>query len=448
MKKILIIYQLRTREYDNALLLKTVLEKRGYCVKIKNDSNDISLFEKYDFVIWPCMYNDEQYEYLSYRFNTYQVPEISLRYEQVFTEQDEKIGSMAPMGKAKSVPIMNWGEADYEYCKKNGVLDKYLKITGFITLDYLRPEFYTFWYSREEIVDKFNLPKNKKLLLFTSSFVLADNFETAKVQFTFKNNINDATLITNIHTRSRNEILNWLIRIIKEDENILVIYRPHPAEKKNIDILNNVQKEYYNNFRVISDLNIKQWILIVDSIATWISTSIAECYVAKKQCLILRSEKIPMYLDTIIYKDAPFITNYQEFKEKLLGCLYLKDDNNEFPISKKVIERYYNITNKPSYLRIVEEIEKCIDDLTIEDKASKYIWILKRWYYLIFNGTLIKILIKNIYKYYFYKTKNSIKSVKIRKKYAIEKLEDEVLNSALYKQEEEIKLRRLRIIIK
>ena len=143
---ILIIYQHRVREYDNALLLKVALEKRGHRVEIKNDAAEMSLFRRYDLYLFPCLYNDSQFDFLTYRFNVYNRPVINLRYEQVATEYDMETGALVPQESAKKIPAINWGRTDFDYCKKYGMSEKLLTITGHIAMDFLRDEFSKFWY--------------------------------------------------------------------------------------------------------------------------------------------------------------------------------------------------------------------------------------------------------------------------------------------------------------
>ncbi|SMP56769.1 surface carbohydrate biosynthesis protein [Anoxynatronum buryatiense] len=445
MKKMLIVYQLRAREFDNALLLKTIFENNGYIVSIKNDADTFCLFEKFDFIIWPCMYDNNQFDTLSYRFNSCGVPSISMRYEQIFTKHDEDTGVMAPKGKAQDIPTMNWGIADYNYCKMNGVPDKNLSVTGFITLDYLRPEFSGFWYNRDDIADRYNLSKDKKWLLFISSFALADNVEVAKTLYTYQEG-EDAISISDLNTRSRKEILEWLENLILDDKSYNIIYRPHPAEKSDINLFSDLKKKYPNNFHVIPELNIKQWILTTDIITTWVSTSITECYVAKKHCLVLRPEPYPQKYDIVLYKDGKFITNYDEFKLEIENSSKQKDFKENFPISSDILNRYYDISDTPTYLRIVNEVEKHIND-NPENEINRAQWLIKRWKYLIFKGYILKIYLKRIYQFTHKNFHFSIRDARLRKKYAIQTWEDEAVNKAFNKNDEENKLKKLKSMV-
>ena len=149
--KYLIIYQHRSREYDNALLLKAALENDGNFVDIKHDASDLVLFNRYDFYIFPCLYNDDQLKFLEFRFNISSKPILNLRYEQVCTKFDLESGLMAPEGKAKDIPLISWGNLDKEYVINHGMSPENVFVTGHITMDYLRDEFRPFWKSRKEI---------------------------------------------------------------------------------------------------------------------------------------------------------------------------------------------------------------------------------------------------------------------------------------------------------
>ena len=151
MKRVLIIYQHRVREYDNALLLKVALERQGYKVDIKHDASEANFFRRYDLYLFPCLYNNFQMDFLTYRFNTFNMPIINMRYEQVCTRFDLAQGAMVPREQAVTVPALCWGKLDYENCVRFGMPEDLLTINGSITLDFLREEFRDFWYSREEI---------------------------------------------------------------------------------------------------------------------------------------------------------------------------------------------------------------------------------------------------------------------------------------------------------
>ena len=53
--------------------------------------------------------------------------------------------------------------------------------------------------------------------------------------------------------------------------------------------------------------------MAADSISIWMSTAVAEVYMAGKSCHILRPVPIEHEYDPVIYKDAHYVTSYPEF---------------------------------------------------------------------------------------------------------------------------------------
>ena len=51
--------------------------------------------------------------------------------------------------------------------------------------------------------------------------------------------------------------------------------------------------------------------MAADSISIWMSTAVAEVYMAGKSCHILRPVPIEHEYDPVIYKDAHYVTSYR-----------------------------------------------------------------------------------------------------------------------------------------
>ena len=66
--------------------------------------------------------------------------------------------------------------------------------------------------------------------------------------------------------------------------------------------------------------SVKQWIVAADSISIWMSTAIAEVYMAGKSCHILRPAPIEHEYDPVIYKGARYVTNYEDFCAAMGGA--------------------------------------------------------------------------------------------------------------------------------
>ena len=71
------------------------------------------------------------------------------------------------------------------------------------------------------------------------------------------------------------------------------------------------------------------------------STAIAEVYMAGKSCHILRPVPIEHEYDPVIYKDAHYVTRYDEF------AAAMAEPEPPFPIAKDVIEGYFDPARRP-----------------------------------------------------------------------------------------------------
>ena len=92
--------------------------------------------------------------------------------------------------------------------------------------------------------------------------------------------------------------------------------------------------------------------MAADSISIWMSTSIAEVYMAGKSCHILRPVPIEHEYDPVIYKGGRYLTTYEEF------AAGMAEENPEFPIPKEVIEGYFDPSPRPAYLRMADLLEE------------------------------------------------------------------------------------------
>lgn len=435
--KILIIYQHRVREYDNALLLKAALEKRGHRVEIKHDAAQMSLFRRYDFYLFPCLYDNNQLDFLTYRFNVYNKPIINMRYEQVSTKYDFESGSMAPREEAKKIPAINWGKYDFDYCKMFGMKTNDLKITGHLALDFLRDDFSSFWYTKEDVAQMFNIDSHKKWVLFISTLAYAEDKMSLEKSSRFFGKSKELFQVAEAHTKTRKELLKWVNSLLEQD--ICFIYRPHPSERTESSIqIKKMIKRHKNKFFVIDRLNIKQWILVSDVVTSWMSSAIVECYFAKKNCLVLRPEGIfiPEEWDSLLYLNAETVTTYDKF-QKIIS-LQLKNETNkeicDFPISDDYICAMYEVSDVPTYKKIVNVIEEYKDSR--RDVGSKLTWNIKRFGYLYRNHVCFKIVGKRVYQFFNKYFNYSITDEKIREKFAVGLWESEVRQRKQNKEDE------------
>jgi len=362
MKKVdfLFVYEVKVREIENICLLKYELEKRGYSVEFINTwYYQKKKIPKIDavVVISFALFDDDVYNYICSFVHKFQKL-INLQWEQLGTNKSEEdtLSRFFIKGLSKEAVHLAWGEKTFNRLNSCGIDKKNIKITGHITMDFLNESFLPYYMSKEKLFDLYNIPLDKKICLFISSFTLTNlsNIQNTKINEA-KENAKKATLIdiddfVLISTITQKNILNWITSILKERDDLVFIYRPHPAEyipDENISILKN-----YKNFFVISEHSVRQWIIACDVITTWYSTSLAEVYFAKKNCYILRPNDIPTEMDLALYKNAAFVTNYNSFKQ------IFDEKLDAFPADENLIKKYYAQDNNFNYIKICDVFEE------------------------------------------------------------------------------------------
>jgi len=144
--------------------------------------------------------------------------------------------------------------------------------------------------------------------------------------------------------------LQWLTKMLSEMQNMDFIYRPHPDETKDEDLLE--LERIYSNFHIISAYSVKQWILQCDKAMLWYSTAAAEIAFAEKGFAILRPIAIPEEYDISIYRGAKFIQDIDSLRQ------FLQNKTDQLPLDLNVLNSYYfKDINVPSYVKIANLIE-------------------------------------------------------------------------------------------
>lgn len=357
---VLLTYEIRNREIENLCLIRRELERRGYKVLMRMQYGTFFETEtpvEAKVVVVPAYYRERAKFYSSsHTIKTDKI--VNMMWEQVFTATDEDnpdfLGSIKPWGR-KAVH-MAWGEQTRKrLIEQWGVDEKNVPVTGHVALDFLRYPLSRYYMDRDTLFDKYGIPKNKKVHLFISSlnFVGADK-RVIKYASNDKNSKLISTL-AEVSVETRNILVDWFERLLDETDDIIV-YRPHPEE---LDCSNLVElAKRQDRFLVIGKESVKQWVLACDRLYNWMSTSIAEVYASGKGCTILRPVEIPEEADMRLFKNAPVISTYEDFRNA-----FVDEGVQAFPIPEETIARYYSINNdKFSYELVADAIEKTLKD--------------------------------------------------------------------------------------
>ena len=215
-------------------------------------------------------------------------------------------------------------------------------------MDFLRPEFKGYFKDKAALCREFGLDPAKQLHLYISSFGYA-SMSDAEVAELSKMAGTDFSGFAATNRISMAETLRWFDAYLGDHPEVELVYRRHPSEW-NSPALEALAKKR-PNFHVIFADSVKQWIVAADSISIWMSTAIAEVYMAGKSCHILRPAPIEHEYDPVIYKGARYVTNYEDF------CAAMAEQDPPFPIEREVIEGYFDPSPRPAYLRMADLLE-------------------------------------------------------------------------------------------
>lgn len=418
-KTVTIVIEVANRELDNAILLKTELEERGYDVRIMSKTEE-QRDTPTDVLVTPNCYIKPDYDFYRYRFNCPSGMLVNLQYEQVLSpiEEDNELYSLDPT--SKEITHICWGRHTVDRLTGKGVKPENLPVTGAVQLDTTRPMFDARWRSREEIAEEFGLDPDKKWILYISSFATTSGGlinEVQKLTHT-EDNVERFSRITD---QSQAETLSWFDAFLSDPSNsdYTVIYRPHPVELSS-PAVSAVREKHPERFRVIQDYEVKQWIKVADLPCTWLSTAISESYFAGKNCLVFRPVEIPWDIDCVIYKGVRAAKTYAEFIDEIRSY----DPSTEaFPISRELIEYYYAFSPEPAFIKIADVIDAQTPRITDISGFGE-----ERRAYLRQEHIRAKLTVKRIYRAWYAKTGIKLKNRKLRSRFFIEEWEKTVDN--------------------
>lgn len=349
----LILYEHTVREYESDLLLKLELERRGYTVRIRQllDAKDLRLFgkDKPEVLVASCMYDNEAINSHVYNNIGRCNKIVNLHWEQMLSDTQEEGDWFNMNGNAKRCVQTCWGQRTAQRLQAHGMDAKNTPVTGAVMMDFLRPEFKGYFKDKETLCKEFGLDPAKQLHLYISSFGYASMTDQEVAELS-KMAGTDFSGFARTNRVSMEKTLAWFDRYLGDHPEVELVYRRHPSEWKCKALDELAAKR--PNFHVIFADSVKQWIVAADSISIWMSTAVAEVYMAGKSCHILRPLPIEHEYDPVIYKDAHYVTSYPEF------AAAMAQPNPPFPIARDVIEGYFDPSLAPAYKRMADLLEE------------------------------------------------------------------------------------------
>lgn len=388
----LIVYERKSRELENAVLLKLELERRGYSCNICQ-YYDARCFRMFGFGEPKVLIVSHLYDTASVARNLSRFGSVShlvnLQYEQVLSEKWEKLGHHNPKGEAIKGFHACWGTATVNRLISAGVPKNNVKLLGALQLDLLRPEYRQGKSAiRNDLGKRFNLDPCKRWTLFLSSFTYAD---IAKERLRMNESVSGTSLesFVGLHTASRDKILEWFESILRQDRDNYIIYRPHPDEL-NIDKVLDLECKY-PNFRIINHRSAKVWIGSSDNVYSWYSTTVVESHFLDRPYSILRPFELPDDFDSVLLRRATFVTSYAEFELDYFKC----DAERSFPIDESYMAQYYSVSQyNPSFMAYCDFLEG------LSGAAESQIFNIKKFDLFIASlKTLTVFFIYNLYQF-------------------------------------------------
>lgn len=357
---VLITYEIRNREIENLCLVKRELERRGYKVMFRMQYETFLKTPKpidAKLVVVPGYYRERaQFYSSSHTVRTTKI--VNMLWEQVFNAANEDdpnfVSSIKPWGR--SVVHLAWGKRMQERLDKQwGVALDHAPVTGQIALDFLRGSLRNYYDDRKTLYERYQIPQGKRTHLFISSLAYADADMRVIKSAASNGDISRPMKFAELSIETRKQLLDWFEKILEENQDDILIYRPHPEEKKSVELSALAARQ--KRFLVISDESVKQWVLCCDKIYTWFSTSVAEVYAAGKGCAILRPVEMPYESDIKMFHSAQHITTYEQFKEEFASS------EQKMAISPEVLSGYYYVDpDKYSYELVADAIERALKD--------------------------------------------------------------------------------------
>jgi len=373
MADFLINYEHKARELDSVCLIKAELERRGYTVDFScpYDEDRIRQVQrrKAKVVLASALYNDSCLHYFVYSLAGFCRKVVNLQWEQSLTNQDESDPSFYqnPKEYAKEALHLCWGEESKNRLLRAGVSSGKAVVVGPVQMDTLRPEFNDFYFDKNDIGRQFCLDVTKNWVLFISSFTFV-NMTDEEYRNELRCMGTRLDYFRHLSIISKQEIINWLELAINKYPDKIFIYRPHPSENGDESLLEIETK--YQNFHIVKDLSVKQWIKCSDKILTWYSTSAAEVFFSGKSCSILRPVEIPYEWEVSIYRNARMISDAEIFLQDL------ENNDGPFPLDTALIYSYYQVQDTtPAYMRICDVLERVLNtnDFDMPPKGGLFI---------------------------------------------------------------------------
>ena len=356
----LFVYEHKVRELENLCLMKYELDRRGYRTKIvyiddaKNALADNPVYHAKVLCTMACYDNYTLFWHTKHFVKFEKV--IDLQWENIVYAKDEQREDAYKnyWGIGKDVVHVSWGEQNVSRLLHAAHLDeRKVKLTGHVGMDFLREPLNRYYLSRQELFQKYNIPMDRKVILFASPYY-GDCLTEEYIAGMCRAFGDDWPEYYKFMCDSQKIVLEWFEAICRKHPDTIVIFRPHPGHPSRMaDQL--AQK--CSNFRIISGESVKQWIVTCDKIYTGNSSVVVEAFFAKKMCQLLFPLPTTPGFELKLITDSQKLVTYDEFYESVFA------EKEIFPTPERSIEEIYLIDwDTPNYVKFADMAEEILRD--------------------------------------------------------------------------------------
>ena len=355
----LFIYEHKVRELENLCLMKYELDRRGYRTRIAyidDAENALAVKPKYHTRVLCTMacYRDRTLRWHTKNFVIFDKV-IDLQWENIVYPKDEHRENAFKnySGVGKEVVRVSWGKQNADRLLEAAHMDpRKVKIVGHVGMDFLRKPLSNYYISREKLFAKYQIPDGKKVILFASPYY-GDNLSQSYIRDMCLRFGDDWVNYYRFMCDSQHIVLDWMEKLCQNDPDLFIIFRPHPGQPS--EMAEKIEKSC-NNFRIIGDKSVKQWIITCDKIYTGNSSVVVESFFARKMCQLLFPIPVTEGFELKLISDSRKITSMEEFEASVYS------DKEQFPTPQSSIEEIYMVDwEKPSFIRFADMAEEVLE---------------------------------------------------------------------------------------
>lgn len=394
------VYEHKVRELECLCILKMYLEKNGYSVLLKC-MHDEKIYRTNARICKPRIHAKVLVVYACYSNATLRScvgnyisfeKVVDLQWEQMIARNQEYGNSFRNFsGIGKEVVHISWGHKNRKrLIEQAGISEDKLFLAGNLSLDFLRPEFNTYYKSRKQICKQYGFSLSSKICVLFANYRGADVNEE-RVQVWKKRYGQSRVEVLKLGKKTKEVVLEWIEGAAKDFLDYVFIYRPHPGEN-----IREVEDKFANidNVYIISDYSSKQWIAVADFLFSWHSTVVVESFIAGKTCYSLEPFGYVAEEDNAIFENMKGITEYKGLKDVL--------DGQDFDIEldkEEIINVFgeYNI-DEANYVRVGRVLETVLKEPKYDITSSKELaQIYTTHYHSIKERIWANALVNNLY---------------------------------------------------